>query len=155
MLYSVSMVRRIGVFALLVFFVFSASPQEDGDSIFPPHAILNASFFGDEAMVVQILEAGADRDVKTSLGDTALHLAVYQNNPNVVRILLEYGFDPDARNNFGDTPLHNAVTANNENAVRLLLHYRANRDIRNLEGISPLEMARIEGKTQIVRLFFR
>ena len=149
------MVKRISILALLIFIVFSASPQEDPGFILPPCAILNASLRGDEAMVRLILELGTEKDVATSLGDTALHLAVYQENLNVVWLLLEHGFDPNAVNHMGNTPLHNAVTANNENAARLLLQYRANRDIRNNDGVSPLDKARREGKTQLVYLFYR
>ena len=149
------MLKRAGIFTFLVFIVFSLSSEEAQEFTFPPHAILNASLLGDEDILRLILAAGTDKDQRTSLGDTALHLAVYQTNLNVVWLLLEYGFDPNARNNFGDTPLHNAVAANNENAVRLLLQYRANRDLRNSSGTSPLDKARREGKTQLVRLFFR
>ena len=147
------MIKHIGIFALLLFVVFSINSEEAEEFSFPPQAVLNASLQGDEETLRLILQAGTDRDVRTSLGDTALHLAVYQPNPNVIWLLLEHGFDSNARNNMGNTPLHNAVSANNENAVSLLLRYRANRDIRNSAGISPLEKARQEGKMRLVRLF--
>ena len=145
---------------LLALFFFSASVvveagDEDGVS-YPPQAVLIASYRGDDKLLREILASGADKDTRDSTGATALHIAMLQSNPVVIKLLLDSGFDPNAiaeRNGF--TPLHNAVAANNEAAVRLLLQYGANKNIKNLDGQTPLDKARKEEKQRLVLLLYR
>ena len=160
------------VFILSVFFLFpdevtileevklseeAPLPQKEAEShqAFPPHAIINASYRGDEKTVREILAAGADKDVRDAIGETALHLAMFQSNVEIVKLLLDYGFDPNAvavKNGF--TPLHNAVAANNAAAARLLLQYGANKRIRCNEGYTPLDMARKREKGDMVNVLY-
>jgi len=144
----------IGI-SFVVFMAIPAEAQEAGNT-FPPYAIISASFMGDEETVREILDAGADKNVRNAFGDTALHVAVYQDNLMIVKLLLDYGFDPDARaTRNGNTPLHNAVAVNNIGAVRLLLQYGANKNIKALNGLTPLERARKEEKREIITLLYR
>ena len=142
---------------MILFNSVAVQAEEDGKPItFPPQAILIASYRGDDELVREILAAGADKDTRDSTGATALHIAMLQSNPIVIKLLLDYGFDPNAvaaRN--GNTPLHNAVAANNEAAVRLLLQYGANKNIKNLDGLTPLDKARKEEKQRLVLLLYR
>ena len=143
---------------ILIGFIFAVSAaipakaQED----LPPHAILNASYCGDEAMVRKILASGADKNIRDDFGDTALHVAIFQSNLMIVKLLLDYGFDPNAKaTKNGNTPLHNAVAANNIGAARLLLQYGANKNIRALNGQTPIDRARKEEKQEMVILLYR
>ena len=132
-----------------------AEAQEAGDT-FPPLAIISASFMGDEETVREILEAGTDKSVRNAFGDTALHVAMYQDNLTIVKLLLDYGFDPDAKaTRNGNTPLHNAVAVNNIGAARLLIQYGANKYIKALDGLTPLDRARKEEKNEMVTLLYR
>ena len=146
-------------FFIFLFFIFPVSFgfANEGESRFPPRAIINASYSGDVIMVTEILAAGnVDKNVRDALGATALHVAILQSNLIVVKLLLDYGFDPSAKaEKNGNTPLHYAVAANNVNAVKLLLQYNANKNIRNLDGQTPLEKARREGKDEIAKLLYR
>lgn len=157
MLYTVNKMFKKGVFSLIILlFLIMAAGAQEADYVFPPQAILNASYVGDEGMVREILAEGADKDVRNAFGDTALHIAVYQPNLMIIKLLLDYGFDPNAvatRN--GNTPLHNAVAANNVNAARLLLQYGANKNIRANDGQTPLEKARKEEKRELILLLYR
>ena len=137
---------------LLMLFLFSGEvifPQENSQEIstedtgsYPPRAILNAAYMGDIDLMRSILEANPDRDVRDVFGGTALHIAVFQNNPTVITFLIENGFDINARaTSNGYTPLHYCVWVNNTNAARILLAYNADRDLRCNNGLTPLEMA--------------
>ena len=150
--------KKAAFFAVLVL-VF-ALPAVSGNAqefepVYPPAAIINAAYRGDEKAVMEILKAGCDKDIRDSVGATALHVAVYNTNTQVLKLLLDYGFDPNATiTKNGCTPLHNAVTANNPAAVRILLQYGADPDIKDFNGSTPLDRARKEEKTVLVRLLY-
>lgn len=57
------------------------------------------------------LERGADIDAADENGQTALHLAVAQAEPAVLRLLVEKGASPHARDAKGQTPLDLAMNA--------------------------------------------
>jgi len=142
-------------------FIFAVSlvipvKANEADFTYPPTAIINASYRGDEEAVREILALGADKNVRDEFGDTALHVAMYQKNLTIVKLLLDYGFDPNARVvKNGNTPLHNAVAANNIGATRLLLQYGAIKNIRALDGLTPLDRARKSEKQEMVTLLYR
>ena len=138
----------------LIFLASFVISEETGEpeSVFPPHAIMIASYRGDEKMVREILSTGIDTNARDTLGATALHGAMFQQNITVIRLLLEHGFDPNAKNNHGYTPLHNAVTANNLEAARLLLQHGADKRIRCLQGHTPLDKARQGEKNAMANL---
>ena len=124
--------------------------------LYPPYAILNASYMGDEELVRDILASGIDKNLRDNFGDTALHVAIFQKNIMIIKLLLDYGFDPNAIViSNGNTPLHNAVASNNIAAARLLIQYGANKNIRAKNGQTPLEKARKEEKQDMVRLLYR
>jgi len=142
----------------LVFVVSAVVPAkaQDSGNTYPPHAILNASYCGDEETVRDILACGTDKDVRDSFGDTALHVAIYQKNLMIIKLLLDYGFDPNAKTTKnGNTPLHNAVAANNTGAARLLIQYGANKNIRALDGLTPLDKARKDEKRDLIMILYR
>jgi len=149
-----AMIKRNCIFALLglVFAVLPAFSDQQGlladddieeiKPLFPPNAIIIASYRGDLNTVQQILDAGVDKDVRDAIGATALHQAMMQPNVFVVKLLLDYGFDPNARTRNGYTPLHFAVAANNIAAAKLLLQYGADKRIKCEDGFTPLDKAR-------------
>jgi len=149
--------RLLAILGLLLIF-FSAIPGEtqEFEHNFPPHAIIIASYRGDDALLRDLLDAGVDMYVKDALGATALHLAMFQSNLVVVKMLLDQGFDPNIRDiKHGYTPLHNAVVANNPGAARLLVAYGASKYARDLNGHTPLDKARKDEKGAMVSLLSR
>ena len=138
-----------------VFFVRPLNAEENTPR-FPPQAIIAAAYRGDEHMVREIIAAGTDKDVRDSLGATALHAAVYSKNLMVIKLLLDNGFDPNARDTIhGYTPLHYAVVSNNPDAAWLLVQYRADDTIKCAEGLTPIAKARMEEKRALVNVLSR
>jgi len=130
--------------------------QEIGYVVFPPQAILNATYVGDIAMMKRILETNPDKDVRDALGGTALHVAIFRSNFDAMTLLLEYGFDIDAVAPLtGFTPLHYCVWVNNVNAARFLLLHNANRNIKDNDGLTPLEKATKESKRDMILVLAR
>ena len=150
--------RKYSFFFLLVFSVYVVMPAkaQEAESKFPPNAIFVASYMGNKDLVQEILAASPDKNFRDSFGDTALHVAVFQKNIDIIKLLLDYGYDPNARTTEnGYTPLHNAVTANNVEAARLLLKYGANKSIKGFDGLTALDKAKKEDKRDLVMLLYR
>jgi ankyrin repeat protein len=155
------MIKRNCFFALLVL-IFAVLPvfadddadvAEETEPVFPACAIINASYRGDIKSMQEILAAGVDKDVRDTMGATALHEAMLQPDVLVVKLLLDHGFDPNARaTRNGYTPLHFAVAANNIAAARLLLQYGADKRIKCSEGLTPLDQARKSEKSAFISL---
>jgi len=126
--------------------------MQDCKQEFPPCAIINAAYRGDIKILQEILESGADKDVRDAMGATALHEAMLQPNATVVKLLLDNGFDPNARAKNGYTPLHFAVAANNLAAAKLLLQYGADKRVKCSKGLTPLDIARQSEKGSFISL---
>ena len=77
---------------------------------------------GADGVIAQLVEAGADIDVKTTTGATALMLAAASGNVKAVSLLLERGADVQAQEGaHGQTALMFAAARNRAEVVRLLL----------------------------------
>jgi ankyrin repeat protein len=130
------------------FMLIAANAQQ-----FPPKAILAASYKGDIRAVKMLLTKHPDKSMRDSFGRTALHLAMFQKNPALIKLLLDKGYDVNARcSGNGATPLHDAVSANNVEGAKLLIRYGANRNIRNAQGLTPLQEARRDGSQVMIQL---
>lgn len=74
-------------------------------------AIYMAARFGNNDVIVVLLEYGADINAKTDIaGRTALHEAALQGHLSTVKLLLERGADVNAKNRHGRTPLYYAAS---------------------------------------------
>ena len=95
-----------------------------------------------------------DLTVKDSIGETPLHVAVENNNYQIVQLLLEHGADVNILDDYNDTPLHLASAKDlNISIVQLLLEHGADVEIReNRNGDTPLHLASYNGNYQIVQL---
>ena len=109
-----------------------------------------AAHRGDIDAVRTLLADKPDPDERDSFGGTALHAAMFQDNPEIVELLLDSGLDPNAQGTSnGYTPLHDAVWADNLDAAMLLVEHGARIDIKADDGLTPLEKARKENKQEI------
>ena len=81
----------------------------------------------------------------TNLGETALHIAIYQENGSslpLVDFLVQNSRSPDRQTKEGNTPLHYCVIYDKPECMRLLLRVGANPSIENNNGKTPLDIAR-------------
>ncbi|KAJ1487854.1 ankyrin repeat-containing domain protein, partial [Baffinella frigidus] len=101
-----------------------------------------AAFAGNAKMVYQLLDKGADRNVKTmNTGETPLHVAVDEGNEQMVLLLLEWGADCNAKTTGGDTPLHLAAREGRAAIAQMLLDNGADDAMTN-KGKMPLFFAK-------------
>jgi ankyrin repeat protein len=136
-----------------------------------------ASNHGHVQVVKELLEHGADIEVKDSNGWTSLHSAAVEGHSAVVNELLEHGVDIEATTNSGSIPLHQAcffgsvavviellghgadIDANNDSsngAPTSILGKRKSRGGANIEakddnGDTPLHIASWKGHLAIVK----
>ena len=111
--------------------------------------------------VLRLLKLGADIDVRSTKGKTALHCASKAGFVKVIDVLIENGATIDATDNKGETPLMEAIRSTIKNsekqqqAIEKLLLNGADPNFKNKSGATPLQIAtqkRREGTDEIVRL---
>ncbi len=71
-----------------------------------------------------LIRAGADVKA-TSEGNSALHIATYIGNPNIINRLILEGVEVNQKNDKGETPLDLAVEEGNNEVVQLLKQHGA------------------------------
>ncbi|MEO1218887.1 MAG: ankyrin repeat domain-containing protein [Bacteroidota bacterium] len=86
-------------------------------------------------------EIETDINFRFKDGTTPLHVAVLQDDIELIRLILDLGSDVDPEDILGNRPLHMAIVANSQPIVELLVRYGADINARALNGKSPLERA--------------
>ena len=91
-------------------------------------------------VVKYLLEAGADPNLLSAVGQSALKYAAWHDD-DMVQMLLEKGADPNSATVNGRTPLHSAVSFAEANNVQLLLDAQADCNKKDSLGRTPLMLA--------------
>lgn len=103
--------------------------------------------------VERLLELGADIDVKSSKGKSALHCAAKAGFVKVINLLIEKGANIDATDNTGETPIFEAIRSTIKDgekqraALKTLLAHGANPNVKNNRGLTPLQVAQQKRRT--------
>ena len=105
-----------------------------------------AAFANDDvAVLVTLLDAGADPHVGNDRGYTPLHYAADNGNSAVLAALLDVGADPNVRGTDGSTPLHWAAWDANTATLSALLEAGADPNARDGQDLAPLHWAAWNG----------
>lgn len=108
---------------------------------------------GDVWKVRELLAENPDQvNNATQEGRTALHIAVYRGQVNMVELLLARKADLRARDNYGRTPLHEAIVFGSKDVVGLLMTRKADVNARDKQGSTPLHEAVRRGSATLVML---
>ncbi|MEO1301278.1 MAG: ankyrin repeat domain-containing protein, partial [Bacteroidota bacterium] len=83
---------------------------------------------------------------------TPLHVAVLQDDIELVRLILDLGSDVDPEDISGNRPLHMAIVAHSQPIVELLVRYGADINACALNGKSPLERAAELNQVGIIKV---
>ena len=107
---------------------------------------------GHEAIVKQLLEAGAEVDPRGDDGGTPAFKATHNGHKNTLELLLNWGAKVDAMDDSGTTPLFDAAWQGSQTMVELLLEKGAQVNTTAKDGSTPISRAVICGSHSIVRL---
>jgi ankyrin repeat protein len=109
-----------------------------------------AAALGPPEIVVALLDAGADLQVRGFGGESPLHAAALAGQPIITRILVERGAQVDALDNLGRTPLLTYASGAAYNVVVLQILLKAGADPNAAEHtskMSALDYIAIRGRT--------
>uniref|UniRef100_A0A8C2UJA9 Ankyrin repeat domain-containing protein 11 n=1 Tax=Chinchilla lanigera TaxID=34839 RepID=A0A8C2UJA9_CHILA len=100
-----------------------------------------AAIRGDARRIKELINEGADVNVKDFAGWTALHEACNRGYYDVAKQLLAAGAEVNTKGLDDDTPLHDAANNGHYKVVKLLLRYGGNPQQSNRKGETPLKVA--------------
>ncbi len=170
------------LFSTLSFFTFSVLIAEDLSpnkyGLTPVHY---AAQKRDVSKLKELLDSGADPNIRGTTEWTPLLSAVVVGNLEAIKVLLAAGGDVNAKNVYGSiplhhstydvallllesgadvnavskkgwTPLHSAAFFGRTKTVQLLLDRGAKHDVQNSDGHTPLQLAQQKKKKEVISL---
>ena len=102
--------------------------------------------------VENLLNKGADVNVRSNSGYTALIVATGTGNLEVIKSILEKGADPNAKQKDSMTPLMLATAYGNFKVAKFLLDNGADANVKDNAGRSVLDLASKKGNSEMLNL---
>lgn len=110
---------------------------------------------GDTKRIQELINAGADVNVKDSRNTPLLHSAVENENFETVKLLIEASIDINSKDNMNLTALIYALISKQTDIAKYLIEYGADVNIKDDEGKTPLHYAIIEDDIDIINLILK
>ncbi len=127
------------------------------DNIYDDTALYNATFYGDEELVKNLLEKGAHVNIRTEDGWTALEAATQKGYTKIAELLIKAGADLNVQDtNNGYTALLWAAQEGHTKIAELLIKEDADLNVQDTNnGYTALLWAAQEGHTKIAELLIK
>jgi len=111
--------------------------------------------YGDIRETQRLLNAGTRVNIPSRGDWTALHFAICEKHPDIIRLLLSRGANVNAADWQGETPLHKAAQRGFPEIATLLVESGARVDARTALGCTPLHFAAESGDLKCICLLIR
>ena len=100
-------------------------------------------------IVRELINAGADLEIRNSDGNTAIWAACFGGNLDIIKLLIDAGANIDHCNNEGVTALIYAASAGKTDVVKLLVEEGADVELKTADDFTALDLA---ANMQILKL---
>jgi len=117
--------------------------------------LISVCLRGETNIVELLVKHGADPNIKTKYGRTALMKACVGGHAGIAKRLLAHGADLHARSELGGTAIASAAYSGSVDLLELLIRQGADVNSRDLLGCSPLMAAAREGQAAAVSLLLK
>lgn len=104
-------------------------------------ALMKAVREGNSVVSQELIEAGADLEIKNIDGNTALWNACFGGDVTCVELLVKAGICLDSQNDNGVTALMYCASSGKEAMTRLLVDFHADASLVNLDGFKAIDLA--------------
>jgi len=94
-----------------------------------------------EAVLLRLIQNGANVNAKDENGNTPLHIAVQKNLYTITQLLIDKHANVNAKNKYGNTPLHETSPYEYHDMAQLLIQHGANVNNRDIKGDTLLHVA--------------
>ncbi|KAG7330817.1 hypothetical protein KOW79_004786 [Hemibagrus wyckioides] len=111
-----------------------------------------AAIKGDVEMTRELLEQGADPNLKDHAGWTPLHEACNLGHVGVVELLVQQGVLINTPGYENDSPLHDAVRNGHAAVAKVLLQHGASTTVLNIFGLRPVDYAATAEMREVLSL---
>ncbi len=105
----------------------------------------------------RLLERGADPNLQTDIGDSAMSFAAHRKESESLKLLLAHGGNPNLRSavvphkdDWKPTPIFDAISGRNAENARILIKAGANLNVRNSFGWTPLMSAAAQNSFEVM-----
>lgn len=144
-------IQQNHAFLTRVFLVLGANPKDtDQEGMSVLHY---AGYLGADQVIPELIQKGAQVNLRDKQGRTALHLAVFNGRTRAVAALMDHQADPNIKEDTNEmTALHLAVVQKQAGIVQMLLEKGANPNIEEKNSYTPLYIAEKENLEDIVAL---
>lgn len=118
--------------------------------------LMIAAKYCDYNRFIKFLDSETDINRKSKLGYTALHLSLYNNTKDrlkIIKAIIEKGADVNIQSETGTTPLYNSCGMGLTEETKLLLEHGADTKKPNQLQLVPADIAKDRGYNDILSLF--
>lgn len=113
--------------------------------------LMRAARQGEPDIVLALLDAGANLNIRNHDGNNALWFACVGEHTNMIALLVERGIDIDNQNDNGASCLMYASSTGKEAVVQSLLDHGADATLTSLDDFTALDVAATIGCLQLLR----